>query len=277
MYPTLPYHFSSNVCIFVDLCISVTVAHHIAVIFVFIHQDFIVQLWSTNYVRAASGFSELLLYLSVCVVFFFFFEACLSIFCYALGIVKGTILATLVSHDREADFHMLSHVLIIWWPKEVLYLFLCFCGWSISLTHFICIIQLYLFGHVRKMWSCSVQFFWLTLFPLGGGPSFILARHLQHRAEDGGEREETADGPRLPCEDRVWTPRNLPWRAGTERNGRGQAESWGGVKMERVRERKDKMGDGDGWQEWEEWCRRGSSRGRERWWEKVLVPLWGWG
>ena len=56
----------------------------------------------------------------------------------------------------------------------------------------------------------------------GGGPSFILARHLQHRAEDGGEREETGHGPWLPPEDRVRTPRNLPRRAGMEWDGGGR-------------------------------------------------------
>ena len=69
--------------------------------------------------------------------------------------------------------------------------------------------------------------FSVVLLPLGWGPSFILARHLQHRAEDGGEREETADGTRIPCEDRGWTPRNLPGRAGTETDGKGQAGSEG--------------------------------------------------
>lgn len=41
----------------------------------------------------------------------------------------------------------------------------------------------------------SVTFSLTLLLPLGGGPPLILARHLQHRAEDGREREETADGP----------------------------------------------------------------------------------
>lgn len=106
---------------------------------------------------------------------------------------------------------------------------------------------------------CVLMFLRLSLLwlPLGGGPSLILARHLQHRAEDGGEREETADGLRLPCEDRDWTPRNLPRRAGTQRDGEG----WGGVKME-----------GDGRWDWEEGLGGGGRRCKE---EELIPPGWG--
>lgn len=87
-----------------------------------------------------------------------------------------------------------------------------------------------LYSHVLCVRCClSTSEFWLTWLslPLGGGPSFILACHLQHRAEDGREREKTADGPWIPREHWAWTERHLRGRSGTEVMGNGQSKWWG--------------------------------------------------
>lgn len=48
----------------------------------------------------------------------------------------------------------------------------------------------------------------------GGGAPLLLARHLQHRAEDRGQREEAADGTRVPWEDWGRAAGHLQGRAG---------------------------------------------------------------
>lgn len=100
---------------------------------------------------------------------------------------------------------------------------------------------------IRSCMYDALNVFLFLMLPSGWGSSFILARYLQHRAEDGWEREETADGTRIPYEDRGWTPRNLPGRAGTEMVGKGQAVgegAWGWIEIKRQSGRE---GERTGW------------------------------